>query len=65
MQTSIEKGSYLMKNNLNERKKGKILCDKCGQERESLEFLLFEEIIIFICDKCLKSNRIKKKVLNQ
>jgi late competence protein required for DNA uptake (superfamily II DNA/RNA helicase) len=60
MQKSIEKGNYLMKKNLNERKKGKMLCDKCGQEKESLVLLLFDGIIIFICEKCSESN--KKKI---
>ena len=56
MQKSIEKGSYLMKNKFDEKKKGKILCDKCGQERESLILLLFDGIIIFICEECLEPN---------
>jgi len=45
-----------MKNKLDEKKKEKNLCDKCGQERESLESLLFDGIIIFICEKCLGPN---------
>ena len=58
MQKSIERVDYLMKN-LNEKKKG-MLCDKCGQEKENLVLLLFDEIIIFICEKCLEPN--KKKI---
>jgi hypothetical protein len=58
MQKSIERVDYLMKN-LNEKKKG-MLCDKCGEERESLILLLFDEIIIFICEICLENN--KKKI---
>ena len=33
MQTSMREGNYLMKNDylMNEKKKGKMLCDKCRQ----------------------------------
>lgn len=53
-----------MKNKLDEKKKGKMLCDKCGHERKSLDLVLFEDIIIFICEKCLGPNRNTKEILN-
>lgn len=53
----MEKGNYLMKKNLNERKEGRMLCDKCEQEKESLVLLLFDEMIIFICEECLENNK--------
>jgi hypothetical protein len=55
MQKSIERVDYLMKN-LNEKKK-EMLCDKCGHEKESLVLLLFDGIIIFICNSCLENNK--------
>ena len=64
MQKSIERGNYMMKTKLDEKKKGKMLCDKCGQERESLILLLFDGIIIFICEGCLGPNRKIKELLN-
>ena len=65
MQNSMQEGNYLMKNDylMNEKKKGKMLCDNCGQEKESLVQLDFDGII-FICEKCLGPNRKKKELLN-
>jgi len=60
MQTSMqEEGNYLMKNDylMNEKKKGKMLCDKCRQEDESLILLIFDGRIIFICEACLGPNK--------
>ena len=56
MQKSIKKGNYMMKTKLDGKKKGKMLCDNCGQEKESLVQLDFDGII-FICEKCLGSNK--------
>ena len=56
MQMSIKKGNYMMKTKLDEKKKGKMLCDNCGQEKESLNQLDFDGII-FICDACLGPNK--------
>ena len=53
---SIKKGNYMMKTKLDEKKKGKMLCDNCGQEKESLNQLDFDGII-FICDACLGPNK--------
>lgn len=47
MQKNIEKGNYL-------------LCDKCGHEKERLDLVIFDGIIIFICEGCLGPN--KKKI---
>ncbi len=63
MQKSIERGNYMMKTKLDEKKKGKMLCDNCGQEKESLVQLDFDGII-FICEKCLGPNRNTKEILN-
>jgi len=59
MQMSMQEGNYLMKNDylMNEKKKGKMLCDKCRQEKESLNLLIFDGIIIFICEVCLGPNK--------
>ena len=59
MQMSMQEGNYLMKNDylMNEKKKEKILCDKCRQEKESLSLLIFDGIIIFICEVCLGPNK--------
>lgn len=56
MQKTVQKGRFLMKNKLDEKKKGKMLCDKCREEKKSLVLLLFEDIIIFICEECLGPN---------
>jgi len=53
------KNDYL----INEKKKGKMLCDKCGQEKEGLILLIFDGIIIFICDVCSEKNKNKQKKL--